>query len=46
MSQSQFWYSAYAEYSVNQIERHARVVDGLRRKALTEKEGAQWALDL
>lgn len=46
MSQSQFWYSAYAEYSVNQIERHARVVDGLRKKALTEKEGAQWALDL
>ena len=46
MSQSQFWYSAYPEYSVNQIERHARVADGLRKKGMREKEGAQWALDL
>ena len=46
MSESQFWYSAYPEYSVNQIERHARVADGLRKATLTDKEAAAWALDL
>jgi hypothetical protein len=46
MSESQFWYSAYREYSVNQIERHARVANGLRKATLTDKEAAAWALDL
>jgi hypothetical protein len=46
MSRSEFWYSAYPEYSVNQIERHARVAKGLRKPALTEAEAATWALDL
>lgn len=46
MSQSTFWFSAYKEYSVNQIERQARVADGLRRPALTEQEAAAWAIDL
>lgn len=46
MSPSQFWFSAYKEYSVNQIERQARVADGLRRPALNEKEAREWVIDL
>jgi hypothetical protein len=46
MNESQFWYSAYPKYSVNQIERHARVASGLRKRTLTEEEAAGWALDL
>jgi hypothetical protein len=46
MNVSQFWYSAYSDYSVNQIERHTRVADGLRKATLTEKEAATWVLDL
>jgi hypothetical protein len=46
MNVSQFWYSAYPDYSVNQIERHARVADGLRKATLTDKEAEAWALDL
>jgi hypothetical protein len=46
MSESQFWHSAYKEYSVNQIERHTRVAAGLRKPTLTDKEAKTWALDL
>jgi hypothetical protein len=46
MNVSQFWYSAYPDYSVNQIERHARVAQGLRKATLTDKEADAWALDL
>ena len=46
MSESQFWFSAYKQYSVNDIERHARVANGLRRPTLNAKEARAWAIDL
>ncbi len=46
MSPSQFWFSAYKEYSVNQIERQARLADGLRRAKLNEQEAQAWLIDL
>ena len=46
MVESLFWFSAYREYSVNQIERQARIANGLRRSSLTEEEGAAWAMEL
>lgn len=46
MSPSQFWFSAYKEYSVNQIERQARLADGLRRAQLNEQEAQAWLIDL
>lgn len=46
MAASRFWVSAYKDYTVNQIERHARVADGLRKTALTPEEAATWAWDL
>jgi hypothetical protein len=46
MAESLFWFSAYRDYTVNQIERQARIADGLRRPTLSEKEAEAWALDL
>jgi len=46
MALSQFWFSAYPEYTVNQIERHARVAEGLRRRTLGPKEAGIWCADL
>jgi hypothetical protein len=46
MVESLFWFSAYREYSVNQIERQARIANGLCQPALTEQEAATWAMDL
>ena len=46
MSESQFWFSAYKQYSVNDIERHARLANGLRRPTLNGKEARAWAIDL
>jgi hypothetical protein len=46
MAVSRFWFSAYTEYTVDQIERHARIADGLRRDSLTPTEAAEWAKDL
>lgn len=43
---SRFWYSAYPELSVDQIERNYRVATGLRRKGMTETEIRQWIRDL
>ena len=43
---SRFWYSAYKHLTVDQIERNARIADGLRRRSLSEKEAARWMLDL
>jgi len=36
----------YPEYTVDQIERHARIADGLRKATLTPNEAAAWARDL
>jgi hypothetical protein len=46
MAESQLWFSGYKSYSVNQIERHARVASGLRRPTLGEAEATEWAIDL
>jgi hypothetical protein len=46
MAVSGFWFSAYKDYTVNQIERQARIADGLRKATLTPEEAAQWARDL
>ncbi|WP_129790702.1 hypothetical protein [Sphingosinicella sp. CPCC 101087] len=43
---SRFWYSAYKDLTVDQIERNARIATGLRRKSMTEKEAGRWMLDL
>ena len=46
MAVSRFWYSAYRDYTVDQIERHARIADGLRAKKLSRGRAETWALDL
>ena len=46
MAVSRFWFSAYRDYTVDQIERHARIADGLRKASLTPKEADAWARDL
>jgi hypothetical protein len=45
MSQSLFWYSAYA-LTVDQIERNVRLANGLRKASLSPKEAAQWLVDV
>ncbi|MEH3107969.1 MAG: hypothetical protein PGN09_12025 [Sphingomonas fennica] len=42
MAVSRFWYSAYPDLTVDQIERNNRIADGLRKPALTAKEAAEW----
>jgi hypothetical protein len=46
MAVSRFWFSAYPDYTVNQVERQARIADGLRKATLTSKEATAWAWDL
>jgi hypothetical protein len=46
MTPRQFWFSAYKQYSVNQIERHARLANGLRKPELTDQEALAWVIDL
>jgi hypothetical protein len=46
MAVSRFWFSAYKDYTVDQIERHARIADGLRKTSLQPEEAIAWALDL
>jgi hypothetical protein len=46
MALSQFWFSAYKNYSVDQIERQARVATGLQHKTLGSKEAGKWCEDL
>jgi hypothetical protein len=46
MAVSRFWYSAYRDFTVDQIERNVRIADGLRKETLSEQEAAAWALDL
>ena len=46
MAVSRFWYSAYRDYTVDQIERHARIADGLRATKLSRGRAETWALDL
>jgi hypothetical protein len=46
MAVSRFWFSAYRDYTVDQIERHARIADGLRKTSLQPEEAIAWAQDL
>ena len=46
MAVTRFWYSAYRDFTVDQIERKARIADGLRKPSLSEKEAAKWVIDL
>jgi hypothetical protein len=46
MAVSRFWFSAYKNYTVDQIERNARIADGLRKATLTPDEAQAWAWDL
>jgi hypothetical protein len=46
MAVSRFWYSAYKELTVDQIERNTRIAGGLRKTSLTPREATAWALDL
>ncbi len=46
MVESPVWFSAYKEYTVNQIERNARIAEGLRHSTLSDMEATGWALDL
>jgi hypothetical protein len=46
MTISRFWYSAYPDLTVDQVERNNRIADGLRKPVLTEKEASAWINDL
>jgi hypothetical protein len=46
MAVSRFWYSAYPNLTVDQVERNNRIADGLRKTSLTSKEAAAWINDL
>jgi hypothetical protein len=46
MAVSRFWYSAYKDLTVDQIERNTRIANGLRKPSLKQKEAAIWVLDL
>lgn len=46
MTESLFWFSAYRDLSVNQIERNARLANGLRKTSLTPQEAVAWTRDL
>lgn len=46
MVESHLWFSAYKEYTVNQIERQARIAEGLRKHTLSDMEAQGWTLDL
>lgn len=43
---SRFWYSAYRDLTVDQIERNHRIACGLRKPAMGEEEARQWMRDL
>ena len=39
---SRFWYSAYPYLTVDRIERHAKIAEGLRASSLGPKEAQAW----
>ena len=43
---SRFWFSAYRNLTVDQIERNHRIANGLRRKRLSDGDAAKWMRDL
>lgn len=46
MAVSRFWFSAYKDLTVDQIERNARIANGLRQISLKPEEAVVWAQDL
>jgi hypothetical protein len=46
MAVSRFWFSAYKDLTVDQIERNARIASGLRQISLKPEEAVAWAQDL
>lgn len=46
MAVNRVWFSAYKDLTVDQIERHVRIADGLRKATLTPQEAVAWAQDL
>ncbi|MCY0095721.1 hypothetical protein [Hoeflea ulvae] len=45
-STSRFWYSAYPDLSVDQVERNHRISNGLRRQDMSEAETRDWMREL
>lgn len=43
MAVSGFWFSAYPDLTVEQIERQYTIAEGLRRRSLSPEEAAEWA---
>jgi hypothetical protein len=43
---SRFWYSAYPDLTVDQIERNNRIANGLRKARLQDGEAVRWMQDL
>lgn len=43
---SRFWFSAYPDLTVDQIERHNRIADGLRQPRLSPTQAMKWMRDL
>ena len=43
---TRFWYSAYRDLTVDQIERNHRIANGLRPGRLSEKDASAWMRDL
>ncbi|PZU10198.1 hypothetical protein [Sphingomonas sp.] len=46
MAVSRFWYSAYPDLTVDQIERNNRIANALRKTSLSEKEALAWIDEL
>lgn len=46
MAVSRFWYSAYPDLTVDQVERNNRIANALRKPKLTPTEAAAWIDDL
>jgi hypothetical protein len=43
---SRFWFSAYPDLTVDQIERNHRIANGLRTPTLSSREASEWIRDL
>jgi len=43
---SRFWYSAYPDLTVDQVERNSRIALGLRKTRMQDRDAATWMLDL
>ncbi len=43
---SRFWYSAYPDLTVDQVERNNRIANGLRKASLQDAEAVTWMQDL